>query len=234
MAESYNVRTVVLKTTVSKEAAKEIIESKKTGVFKTLLARPKKDEVHVHSIKLNYECILLVSGKYVADYYRKAVHAVSVDSEVREVVLGDGVFPVRTKSGLEKALTGGRGKNKVDLPLEEHVFVEDEDQAAFDHHGRQIDMPYKVDSEAVENYPKRLLSTHEQNVRRLEITHDAALSKLRENLQRPLEPDVRDLTEEFVLQDAAEVFVPIFEARLVGPKKKVGILRLDAVRKKVL
>jgi len=31
-----------------------------------------------------------------------------------------------------------------------------------------------------------------------------------------------------------EIYVPVYEARLIGPKKKVGILRLDAVRKKVL
>ena len=45
---------------------------------------------------------------------------------------------------------------------------------------------------------------------------------------------IRELNDEFVLSDIAEVYVPIFEARLVGPKKKVGIIRIDAVRKKIL
>jgi hypothetical protein len=30
------------------------------------------------------------------------------------------------------------------------------------------------------------------------------------------------------------LYVPIFEARLIGPKKKVGLIRIDAVRKKIL
>ena len=44
----------------------------------------------------------------------------------REVVLGGGIFPIESKSTLRKAFVGNRGKNKVDLPLEEHVFIEEE------------------------------------------------------------------------------------------------------------
>ena len=36
------------------------------------------------------------------------------------------------------------------------------------------------------------------------------------------------------LKEITEVYVPIYEARLTGPKNKVGLLRLDAVRKKIL
>ena len=46
--------------------------------------------------------------------------------------------------------------------------------------------------------------------------------------------EVRKLEEEFVLREISEVYVPIYEARLIGPKKKVGIIRIDSVRKKVL
>ena len=176
----------------------------------------------------------MISGKYIADYYRKATHTISVDSSVREAVFGDGVFPARTKSGLEKAFVGRRGKNKIDLQLEEHVFVEEEDRIVFDHHGQEINFPFKINSKTVENYPKRLLSKNKPNVKKPEITHDAALSRLQDLLKKPLEPDVRDLNEEFVLREIVELYVPIFEARLIGPKKKVVILRLDAVRKKVL
>jgi len=49
-----------------------------------------------------------------------------------------------------------------------------------------------------------------------------------------LEDDVRKLEEEFILREINEVYVPIFEARLIGPKKKIGIIRIDAVRKKIL
>ena len=231
---SYDVKTSVLRKTIEIEEARDIVEEKKTNPFKSLLSRPKKQDVHLHSLKLYYECILIVSGKYVADYFRKTTHTISADSNVHEVVLGDGVFTVRSKSGLEKAFVGKRGKNKIDLKLEEHVFVEEEDELVFDHHGREIKFPFKINSKTVENYPKRLLDENEPNVKRPEITYDASIERLQSELKKLLESDVRDLSEEFILREISEVYVPIYEARLIGPKKKVGIIRIDAVRKKIL
>ena len=53
-------------------------------------------------------------------------------------------------------------------------------------------------------------------------------------LKKTLEPNIRNLNDELIIKQVNEVYVPIFEAILNGPKKKVGILRIDAVRKKVL
>ena len=224
----------MLRKNIEEQDAQSIIEQKKTTPFKSLLSRPKKEDVHLHSLKLYYECILVVSGKYVADYFRKATHSISVDSNIREIILGDGTFPIRSKSSFKKAFVGRRGKNKVDLKLEEHVFVEEEDELTFDHHGRNIDSPFKINSKTIENYPKRLLQQNESNIKKPELTNDAAIEKLQSHLKKPLETDVRDITEEFVLREITELYVPIFEARLIGPKKKVGIIRIDAVRKKIL
>ena len=232
--EDYESKIIVLKKQINEDTVQDIIEEKKTSVFRTLLKKPKREDVHVHSIKLNYEAIYLISGKYSADFYRKSTHPIKVDYNVKEVVLGEGVFPIRTKSGIEKAFSGKRGKNKVDLELEEHVFIENEDSMYFDHHGREIKFPFQINSKTVENYPKRILKNNAANVKKPEITKKAALNKLSEKLKRPLEPDVRDLNDEFVINEISEIYAPIFEARLIGPKKKVGILRIDAVRKKIL
>ena len=230
----YDVKTIVLRKNMDEVLASEMIEQKKTSPFKSLLSRPKKDDVHVHSLKLYYECIVMASGKYVADYYRKATHTISVDSNVHEIIFGDGVFPVRTKSSLEKAFVGKRGKNKVDLKLEEHVFVEGEDELAFDHHGSLIKFPFKINSKTVENYPKQVLEQNQPNVKKSEFTHAAAIEKLQSELKKHMDVEIRELNDEFVLRDISEVYFPIFEARLIGPKKKVGIIRIDAVRKKTL
>jgi hypothetical protein len=229
-----DVKTIVLRKNIDETEAMTMVNQKKTSPFKTLLSRPKQDDVHVHSLKLYYECILMVSGKYVADYFRKASHSISVDSNVHEISLGGGLFPIRSKSGITKAFVGKRGKNKIDLKLEEHVFVEEENELAFDHHGREIKFPFKINSKTVENYPKRLLEQDSTNVKKSEMTYDTALEKLQSELKKPLEDDVRNLNEEFTLREITEVYIPIFEARLIGPKKKVGIIRLDAVRKKIL
>lgn len=234
MADRYTSKTVVLRKSIEEDEALALIDSKKTSVFKSLLKKPKKEDVHMHSLKLYYECILMVSGKYVADYYRKATHTITVDYNVRDVVFGDGVFTTKKKSSLKKAFAGKRGKNKIDLQLEEHVFVREEDGMVFNCHGQEIKIPYKINSDTVENYPKRILSKNKSNVKKLEITIDTALSKLQNLLKKPLESDVRDVTEEFTLDKITELYVPIFEARLIGPNQQVGILRLDAIRKKIL
>ena len=228
------IKTIVLRKNIDETESMAIVEEKKTTPFKSLLSRPKKEDVHVHSLTLYYECILLVSGKYVADYFRKATHSISVDSNISEVLLCGGLFPVRSKSSITKAFVGKRGKNKVDFKLDEHVFVEEEDELTFDHHGNEIKFPFKINSKTVENYPKQLLEKNESNVKKPEMTYDAAIEKLKTQLKKPMETDVKNLNEEFTLREISEIYIPIYEARLIGPKKKVAIIRIDSVRKKVL
>ena len=230
----YESKVIVLKKNIDDGSARELAEKKKTAVFRKLLKSPKKDEVHLHSLKLFYEAILMISGTYTADYYQKATYPISVDYNVKEVVLGEGVFPVRSKSKIQKALSSKKGKNKVDLQLEEHVFINEQNTIFFDHHGQEINFPFKLESKFLENYPTKILNIHEKNVKKPEITNAAAINKLSEKLKKPIKTDVRDLKDEVIINEISEIYVPIYEARLIGPKKKVGILRIDAVRKKIL
>ena len=229
----YESRVIVLKKNIDDADAREIVEKKKTSVFRTLLKKPKPETVHMHSLKLNYEAIMLISGSYTADYYQKATHPIKVDYNVTEVVLGEGVFPIRRKTKLQKAISK-KGKNRVDLKLEEHVHVFEEGTIYLDHHGQEIKFPFKLDSKSVENYPTRILAVNEQNVKKPEITKKAAIERISERLKQPIKSDVRDLTDEIIINEISEVYIPIYEARLIGPKKKVALLRLDAVRKKIL
>ena len=233
MKENFDTRTIIFTKKIDDNHAREIVSQKKTNVFRKLLRKPKREEVHEHSLQLFYEALLIVSGKYTADYFRKAVHPINVDYNVGEVVLGEGVFPIRSKSLIMKTLSK-KGKNKVDLKLEEHVFIDEEDQITLDHHGSEIKLPYKIDSKSIENYPTKILDIHEKNVKKPEITYDAAIDKLHQKLKSHSESDVRNLNEEFIVKEVIEAYVPIYEARLIGPKKKVGILRIDAVRNKIL
>ena len=234
MARNPENKIIVLRKVLDYDEASEIISDKKTSIFKSLLKKPKKNEVHVDSVKLTYECLLKISGKYVADYYRKTTHTISVDSNVQEIVFGSGVFPIKEKSAFKRAFVGNRGKNKVDLPLDEHVFVEQEDEIVFDHNGTIVGFPFKVNSKSVENYPDKILEDNLPNVKSPKISNSSATNSLKEFLKKPLESDIRKLNEEFVLGDVTEVYIPIYEARLTGPKNKVGLIRLDAIRKKIL
>lgn len=241
--QKYKNRIIVLKNKVTEQKAQEIIEKKKTGVFKKLLTKPKKDLVYVDSLNIYYESILLISGTYKADYYRRAVHTIKVDYNVREVIIGKsdsdnqndfGVFFPRTKSGLQKTLAK-KSKNKVDIELEEHVFIKNKDVMYFDHNGHKTEFDYKIDSKSIENYPSKILNKNKANVKKLKLTYEKAQDKLMTKLKEFVEKEqVRDITEEFVVDEISEIYIPIFEARLVGPRKKAGIIRIDAVRNKIL
>ena len=230
LSKKYKTTTIVLRKELDEDAAKKMVEDKKTDAFRKFLKKPKKEEVSLDSLKLLYEAILIISGKYVADFYRKATKTIEVDSNVKEVLLGEGRFLVKSKKGFLKL----GGKNKVDLTLEEHVFIDEEDKITFDHHGNEIKFPFKINSKTIENYPKKILEIFIENIRKPEISYDTAVEKFQSRLKEVVSAQVRDLNEELTIDEISEVYVPVYEARLIGPKKKVELLRIDAIRKKIL
>ncbi|HEX9844907.1 MAG TPA: hypothetical protein VGA92_00410 [Candidatus Nitrosotenuis sp.] len=232
--KDYKSQVIVVRKKIDEGKTRQMVEEKKTSLFRSLLKKPAKDEVHIHSIGLNYEAILMISGRYVADFYRKATHPIKVDYNVTQVVLGDGVFPIQIKSRWKTALGGKKGKNKVDLELEEHVSIDDECTLYFDHHGRQTKLPLKLDPKNMENYPTKILQNTKFIVKKPELTHKDAISKLEEELKKPIGTNARNLNEKITITEISEIYIPIYEARLVGPKKKVEILRIDAAKNKIL
>ena len=235
----HKIKTVVLRPLVDSDEIEQIIENKKTLFFRKLLQKPKKNEVHVHSIKLIYEAFLILSGKYSANFYRKATHPISVDYTVKEIIFGDVIFPIKQGKGVlgklgTKIKSHTKRKHQVDLDLEEHVFLEDQQEISFDHHGKEIKMPYKMSSEIIESYPKRTLEKTDGIVRKPEITYDAAVGKLVSKLKQSVSIGRRNLVEKIDIDEIIELYVPIYEARLIGPRKNVRIMRIDGMRKKVL
>jgi len=204
-----------------------------------MLQKPSKTEVHVHSLKLSYEAFLILSGKYNANFYRKVIHTINVKPNVKEILVGGYTFPVKQGKGIlgklrTKVKSRTRKKNQIDLEIEEHVFLEEEKEVAFDHHGKEIKMPYKMSSRLVESYPRRTLGKVKNNVKKPEITYAAAADRLITRLKKSVTVGRRNLVEKVVVNEIIELYVPIYEARLIGPKKNVRIMRIDGIRKKVL
>jgi len=193
-----------------------------------MLQKPKKTEVHTHSLKLSYEAFLILSGKYNANFYRKTVHTINVEPIVREIIVGDNVFPIKKRRFLTKR------KNQIDLELEEHAYIDDEQEIAFDHHGKEIKMPYKMSSRLIESYPRRTLEKTKNNVKKPEITYDAAVLRLTSKLKKSVSIGRRNLEDKITINEIIELYVPIYEARLIGPKKNVRLMRIDSIRKKIL
>ena len=136
------VRKITLKPQIDSDVAEEMVNNRKVKLFQTLLKKPKKSEIHLHSLKLFYEACLLLSGKYTADFIRDASHTIHVDKNVRELILDDKVYPATQKKSVLSKLEPIR-KNKIKVEFQERLIIENEDDIAFDHHGKEIDLSYK-------------------------------------------------------------------------------------------
>jgi len=227
------VKIISLKPLLDSDAAEEMVDSRKVKSFQTLLHKPKKSEIHLHSLNLHFESILLLSGKYSVDFIRDAEHTLSVDKDVQEVIISDEVFPVKKKHGVLSKLEPSF-KNKIKIDMQERVMLENTADISFDHHGKEINLSYKDTVKLLDKHPKKTINEDKESIRRPEITIDAAKSKLISKLKRPADAGTKSSEELLDFRDILEIYVPIYEARLIGPKKRIKILRIDAVRKKIL
>jgi len=238
-SSNYKIKIVVLRPVLDLDEAEQIVENTKTSLFRSMLQKPKKTEVHAHSIKLSYEAFLILSGKYNANFYRKVIHTINVEPTVKEIIVGDDVFPINRGKGVlgklsTKIKSSTSRKNQIDLELEEHVYLENEKEVAYDHHGKEIKMSYKMSSKLIESYPKRTLEKTKHSIKKPEITYDAAVERLTSKLKKSVPIGRRNLEEKITINEIIELYVPIYEARLIGPKKNVRLMRIDGIRKKVL
>ena len=227
------VRKITLKPQIDSDIAEDMVDNRKVKLFQTLLKKPKKSEIHLHSLKLFYEACLLLSGKYSADFIRDTKHTIHVDKNVRELIIDDKVYPVSQKKSMLSKLEPSR-KNKIKIEFQERLVIENKDDIAFDHHGKEIDLSYSNTQKIIEKYPRKILSENDDSIKKPEITVDAAINKLISKLKKPTDKGIKSFDEKIEFSDILEVYVPIYEARLIGPKKKIKILRIDAVRKKIL
>jgi len=226
-------KVISLKPHLDFDDAEEMVDSRKVKLFQTLLHKPKKSEIHMHSLNLHFEAILLLSGKYSVDFIRDATHTLSVDKDVQEVIISDEVFPIKTKKGVFSKLEPSF-KNKVKIEMQERVMLENTDDISFDHHGKEMNLSYKDTLKLLDRHPKKTLNEDKDSIRRPEITLDAAISKLTSKLMKPSDAGIKSSEDSIEFRDILEIYVPIYEARLIGPKKRIKILRIDAIRKKIL
>lgn len=229
-------RIVVLKRVMGDGDLDALIDDKKTGLFRSALRRTRRADIAVESVTLGYLCITTVSGAYTADYFRRATHAISVDDGVREVVFGGATFPIRPRSALHKRISGRLGKNRVDLPVEEHVRVEREGRFHIDTGGVEIKFPYKINSSTVEHYPRRVLGGADPARVEDGFAHssrDELAAKLADLLRPDLGEGIRDLAEDAAVREVVLTYVPVYAAALSGPRGKTAVMNIDAALSRV-
>ena len=228
-------RKIVLRRTLDDKMAHTLVEAKKTAMFRTLLSSPKKIDIHTHSMRVIYEVTTMLSGSYSARYYRKAEHTIRVDYNVKRVEIGDGIFNIVSRSRLARAVASSKSKRRVNLNLEEYVVDEHDGMILIDHHGHELGrFTHSLKSTALESYPTRILESAEA-IRESELKQTVLIKRLCERLVSiPEQGGLRNLKDRATIKKITHIYVPIIEAKLVGPKKRIRMLRIDAVNKKVL
>ncbi|NIP62801.1 MAG: hypothetical protein GWN01_12865 [Nitrosopumilaceae archaeon] len=231
-------KTIVLKPAVSKDEIEETVEKKKTDAFGTIFTRPKQEEITISSLDLYYEPYWLVSGTYSVDYFRTNIYEINTEDTVKEVKIADQVFPVKLESGtwgkIKRGMTGGEKNNKLEIPVEEHVIFDVEDETTLNGHGTEAKFDYTIETRTIESYPERILEDNKDKVRSSKINQNEIIDKLVNMLQEDVDKDVKMIKEKVVIDKLSEIFIPIYEARCIDSKNKVKILRIDAVKRKVI
>lgn len=223
-------RTLVLKKKIDGDELDSLIENKKTGPFRSLLARPKKSEVRAESVALEYEMTVRVSGRYRAAYYRSAVHTLSVDGNVDEVVFGGVTFPSRRRAGIGRLSVGRR----ADIPLEERVSVSKKGTVHFAPDGSEVGFGHGTGAGDIEHYPKKVLAGSSHTPDSQIPSDEDAARMLREALRPEMEKEVRDLQEETSVSEVSLIYSPVYTAALSGPDRRAAVLRIDGVSAGVL
>ena len=223
-------RTLVLKKKLDGEELDELVEKKKTAPFRSLLARPKRSEVAVKSVSLAYELTVRVSGRYSASYFRSAVHTLSVDSCVEEVVFGGVTFPSRRGPGIGRLAVG----RKADIPLEERVAVSRKDTLHFAPDGTESGFDHGTGAGDIEHYPKKVLAASARTPDSETPSEEDASRMLLEALRPKMEKEVRDLAEDVSLSEFSLIYSPVYTVALAGPDRRQASIRIDGVSSKIL
>lgn len=215
-----------------------VANKKKTSFYGTVFNRPKPEEVDISSIDLYYEPYWIVGGQYTVDYFRKSIYEIATGPEVKEVVIGKGTFPVRTKSGTWKKIRSsikvGEKENILNIPVEEHVELDIEDEITINAQGKEIKFRYKMKSEDFENFPEDVLKNNENHVRHCVVNKEQAVDTLIKILHEDIDNEIRILNEKVVIDRLDQVYVPVYEARCVDSNNKVETMRIDGMDLKIL
>lgn len=230
-----NKQIVVLQTKLKPQEILDIHEKKKTSLFGSALRRPKPSEITSKSPELFLEQISYVSGYYSIHFDREAYYTVNVDEDVTDVTIGDHKFPVSDVSGVfekfRKKMKEGVGLTKKNLKINvtEHAVNEISDSMYVDCNGLEYSFDYSINSESVENYSKRILDANKDHIRKVPITDDALFTKLEEKLKKNLNADIKINSEDFVIVEFKEIYIPIYEIRCYNSKNKSAVARIDAL-----
>lgn len=231
---------IVLRTKLKPQEIMDIFEKKKTSLFGSALRRPKPSEITSKSPELFLEQMSYVSGSYSINFEREVSYTIKVDEDVVDVAIGNHKFVVTDTLGVfkkfGKKMKAGVGLKKKDLEINatEHAVDTITDLMYFDCNGLESAFDYNIDSESVENYSQRIIDANKDHIRKVPIEEDVIFSKLAQKLKKNLNSDIQINSEDFIITEFKEIFIPIYEIKCYDTKDKAVVARIDALTGKFL
>jgi hypothetical protein len=194
-------KTIVYETRIDPTVIKVAGEKLKVQLFTRFgFMKPRPEEIRLVSIDKYYEPYMLVSGKYVIDYYRKCAYTVKVDKKVLEVILLGRKFEPKQPIDSSKI-----DHNLIRLEGEERLMNEIKTSLILDGYGQEATLQ-KLPSAPSERNPKKILATFGIK----EIAPDADLNLIRSKIvRRP--KDINTLVNElFEVSERVVIYTPRF------------------------
>lgn len=172
--------------------------------------KPRPEEVQFVSIYKYYEPYMLISGCYMIDYYRKCLHVVEIDKEVKEIILLDHKFAP------EKPPESPAGDYSIiKLEGEERLVNEFEALLILDRSGKDVSLD-GLPSAPSERNPKKILT--EFGIQ--EIAQNSDLDIIRAKIFKRPKDINRVVSELFEIDERAVIYTPRF--RVVYSNTKTG------------
>ena len=206
--------TIVYETHIEPNVIETIGEKIKASLFTRFgFMKPKPEEVQLVSIDKYYEPYIMISGKYLIDYYRKCAYTVKVDNKVREIILSNQKYRPNQPTD-----SSAKDNNVLKLQGEERLTTEGKASLILDKFGQEV-APGELTSATPEKNPNEILAAFGVK----EIAQDADLDIIRSRiLKRPKDIN-RLVTELFEVNERAIIYSPRF--RVLYTNVKTGEMK---------
>jgi hypothetical protein len=218
-------KTIVYETRTDPTVIKLAAEKIKDQLFTRFgFLKPKPEEVEFVGIDKYYEPYMAISGCYMIDYYRKCLHVVEIDKEVKEIILLDRKFEPE-----KPPESPTQDYSIIKLEGEERLVNEYEASLILDSYGRDVSLE-GLPSAPSERNPKKILA--EFNIP--EVAPNSDLDVIRAKIvKRPTDIN-RVVSELFEVDERAVIYTPRFRVTLkntrTGEEKTVEFDGVTAQR----
>ncbi len=212
-------RTIVYETLIDPAVVRIAAEKNKNKLFSRFLFKLNRpEEIEFVSIEKYYEPYIVVSGKYLIDYYRKCAYRIKVDGEVQEVIL------------LNQTFAPDVSERSIKLEGEERLVKELRAFLILDKFGQDSKLK-NFPSAPSEKNPDELIESFKMQ----EVDSNVDIEVIRKKIEQRPNDINRIVNEVFEIEERSLIYTPRFKVTYKCPKiGKEAFLEFDGVTSKLI